>query len=132
MRIRGMFDIVYAWLGASSVRQAGHNYALYDQCTEWSLRVRVGFPVSGPFADTDSVKCKQFAPGQAAHAVHLGSYAQLNRTYAALNAWCATQNLSLTGESWEEYGDWTDDQSKLQTGLFLRIREASAHGNMSA
>ena len=121
VRIRGMFDIVYVWLRDAPVRQAGHNYALYDQCAPQSLRVRVGFPVSGRFADTELVKCVQFAPGRAAHAVHVGPYAELHRTYAALNAWCSQRSLALTGQSWEVYGDWTEDSSKLETGLFLGI-----------
>src|SRR5258705_10715309 len=69
VRIRGMFDIVYAWLRDAPVRQAGHNFALYDQCTPQTLRVQVGFPVPGRFADTDLVKCVQLAPGRAAHAL---------------------------------------------------------------
>jgi len=123
VRIRAMFDIVYGWLRDAPVRQAGHNYALYDQCTPQALRVQIGFPVSGWFADTDLVKCVPLAPGRAAHAVHLGPYANLHRTYAALHAWCSQQALSLTGQSWEVYGDHSEDPSKLQTGLFLRVEE---------
>ena len=123
VRIRGMFDIVYAWLREAPVRQVGHNYAVYDQCTPQALRVQVGFPVSGRFADTDLVKCVPLAPGRAAHAVHLGPYANLQRTYAALDAWCSEQALALTGQSWEVYGDPTEDPSKLLTGLFLRVNE---------
>ena len=122
-RIRGMFDIVYAWLREAPVRQAGHNYALYDQCTPQSLRVQVGFPVSERFADTDMVKCVQLAPGRAAHAVHVGPYSDLHRTYAALHTWCSQHALALTGQSWEVYGDWTEDPSQLETGLFLRVNE---------
>ena len=123
VRIRAMFDVVYAWRRDAPVRQAGHNYALYDRCTPQSLRVQVGFPVSGPFPDTERVKCVQLAPGRAAHAVHVGPYADLHRTYAALNAWCSQRAISLTGQSWEVYGDWTDDPSKLETGLYLRVEE---------
>jgi hypothetical protein len=122
-RIRGMFDLVYAWLRDAPVRQAGHNYALYDQCTPQALRVQVGFPVSERFADTDSVRCVELAPGRAAHAVHVGPFADLHRTYAALHAWCSGQALVLSGQSWEVYGDPTEDPSKLQTGLFLRVKE---------
>jgi len=120
-RIRPMFDIAYAWLRDAPVRQAGHNYAIYDRCTPRSLRVQVGFPVSGEFADTPLVKCVRLAGGRAATAVHVGSYAELHRTYAALDAWCAQQALSPTGQSWEVYGDWNDDPSKVETGIFLRL-----------
>lgn len=123
VRIRPMFDIVYAWLRDAPVRQAGHNYALYDQCTPQALRVQVGFPVSGWFADTDLVKCVELASGRAAHAVHAGSYANLHRTYAVLNTWCTQHAVALTGQSWEVYGDPTEDPSKLATELFLRIND---------
>ena len=71
-----------------------------------------------------SVKCVQLAPGRAVHAVHAGPYANLHRTYAVLHTWCSQHALELTGESWEVYGDWTDDPSKLETGLFLRVKDA--------
>jgi effector-binding domain-containing protein len=124
MRIRAMFDIVYTWLRDAPVRQAGHNYVLYDHCTPQALRMQVGLPVSGRFADTDLVNCVQLAPGRAAHAVHVGPYADFHRTYAVLNAWCSEHALELAGESWEVYGDWTEDPSKLETGLFLRVKDA--------
>jgi len=123
-RIRAMFDIVYAWIREAPVRQAGHNYALYDRCTPHSLRVQVGFPVSARFADTERVKCVELAAGRAAHAVHVGPWAELHRTYAALDAWCSERALALTGESWEVYGDWCEDPSRLETELFQRIRGA--------
>ena len=123
-RIRAMFDIVYTWLRNAPVRQAGHNYALYDQCSPQTLRMRVGVPVSGRFLDTDLVQCVELAPGRAARAVHVGSYSDLHETYAVLNAWCSQNALELTGESWEVYGDWTEDVSRLETGLFLRVQDA--------
>lgn len=124
VRIREMYDTAYAWLRDAPVRQTGHNHALYDRCTPLTLRMRVGFPVSGRFTGTDRVKCVELTPGRAAHAVHVGPYAEMHRTYAALHDWCAERGVALTGESWEEYGDWTDDPSKLETGLFLRVAEA--------
>jgi effector-binding domain-containing protein len=124
MRIRAMFDVVYTWLRDAPVRQAGHNYAFYDRCTPETLRMRVGVPVSGPFVDTDLVQCVELAPGRAAHTVHVGPYAELNRTYAVLHGWCSQHALGLTGESWEVYGDWTEDPAKLETGLFLRVKDA--------
>ena len=123
VRIRGLFDVAYAWLRDAPVRQAGHNYALYDRCTPQVLRVQVGFPVSGRFADTDRVKCVELAPGRAAHAVHFGSYANLHRTYSALHDWCSRHALALTGQSWEVYGDPTENLSELATELFLRMQD---------
>ena len=122
-RIRGLFDITYSWLRSADVRQVGHNYVLYDKCTKQSLRVRVGFPVSGAFLDTELVKCVEFIPGRAAHAAHLGPYGGLHVTYRRLTEWCSQERVSLSGESWEIYGDWNEDASKLKTDLYLRLRD---------
>ena len=119
--IRRMFDVVYAWLKAAPVRQAGHNYALYDRGVHRELLVRVGFPVSGPFADTSSVKCIERGAGRAARAVHVGPYSELHRTYAELHAWVRREGLRLGSQSWEVYGDWQDDPSRLETELYLRL-----------
>ena len=117
-----MFDVVYSWLKTAEVRQAGHNYALYDTCTPQRLRMQVGFPVSARFTDTEQVKCIELAPGRAAHATHVGSYARMHVTYKALTDWCSREPISMTGESWEVYGDWHDDPSKLTTDIFIRVR----------
>ena len=121
-RIRGMFDIVYSWLKSSGVQQVGHNYAVYDNCTTQSLRMQVGFPVSGHFADTDLVKCIELAAGRAAHATHVGSYAHMHITYQVLTEWCAREALPLAGDSWEVYGDSHDDPSQVTTGIYFRLR----------
>jgi effector-binding domain-containing protein len=122
LRIRGLFDIVYSWLRSAEVRQVGHNYAIYDRATAHRLRVRVGFPVSALFTDSDLVKCVEFSAGQAAHATHVGPYSDLHVTYRLLTDWCLRKSLPLSGESWEVYGDWNDDASKLTTDLYLRLR----------
>ncbi len=122
LRIRAMFDAAYAWLRTSSVKQVGHNYALYEKGAGDGLLVRVGFPVSAWFEATPSVSCFELAAGNAAHAIHVGPYGELHRTYALLEHWRQQQHLSLSGQSWEIYGDWTDDVSKLETSIYLRLQ----------
>ncbi|MEQ1871467.1 MAG: GyrI-like domain-containing protein, partial [Vicinamibacterales bacterium] len=90
-QIRSLFP--YGWLKTATVTQVGHNYAIYERGTRKDLLVRAGFPVSGAFADTQSVKCFTLAAGQAAHAVHVGPYSELHRTYARLDAWCKEHGL---------------------------------------
>jgi len=122
--IRGMFDIVYSWLKEANVKQVGHNYALYDKGLKDALLVRVGFPVSSTFEPTASVACFKLAAGRAAHAVHVGSYSELHRTYAELESWCKQERLAKGSQSWEVYGDWHNDVSKLETGIYFRLRDA--------
>jgi effector-binding domain-containing protein len=118
--IRSMFP--YAWLKTASVKQVGHNYAIYERGTHKELLVRAGFPVSGAFEQTQSVKSFTLAAGEAVHAMHVGPYSELHRTYARLDAWWKEQGLPLAGQSWELYGDWHDDPSKLETGIYYRLK----------
>ena len=120
-RIRSMFDTVYAWVKSAPVRQVGHNYALYDKGLGRELLVRVGFPVSGPFSDSATVKCFSLGAGRAARAVHVGPYSELHRTYAELHSWCRRERLRISSQSWEVYGDWQEDASRLETELYLRL-----------
>lgn len=121
--IRGLFGCAYAWLKTATVRQVGHNYAIYDKGSERELRVRAGFPVSGPFAETAAMKNFQLGAGRAAFALHVGPYSELHRTYAHLHEWCKREGVRPGRLSWEAYGDWHPDPSKLETGLFLQFHD---------
>ncbi|MCX7063563.1 MAG: hypothetical protein NT024_03125 [Proteobacteria bacterium] len=117
----GMLDTVDKWLRDSGVAATGDNYALYDRFSPDGMRVRIGFPVAARFNDTEAVKCAALAPGRAAHVRHTGPYSGLPAAHSALNAWCTQQAHQLAGVSWEVYGDWCDDQSKLVTDLYFRL-----------
>ena len=120
--IRVLFDGVYSWPRTAPVKQTGHNYVLYDVGTGRNLLVRAGFPVSAAFAETERVRSLTLAAGEAAHAVHTGPYHELPRTYSVLQAWCKQEKLQLAAQSWELYGDWQQDESKLETGIYLRLQ----------
>ena len=120
-KILGLFDVVYTWLRTSNAKQVGHNYAVYDQFTKGGMRVRVGFPVSERFPDNELVKCIELEGGRAAHVKHIGPYNKLQAAYDGLTAWCAREGHKTSGESWEVYGDWHDDPSKLVTDIYFRI-----------
>jgi effector-binding domain-containing protein len=116
-----MFDVVYAWLPESGVEQVGHNYAVYDQFSRDGMRMQVGFPVSRRFADGAQVKCVELPAGRAAHTRHQGAYSGLPEAHRRLNQWCAKQPLDLAGVSWEVYGDWEQDESRLVTDVYVRL-----------
>jgi len=122
LRIRGMFDVVYSWLKTASVKQTGHNYALYEKGAKEEVMVRVGFPVSTRFENSESVQCFQLEAGRAAYAMHVGPYNELRRTYAQLESWCRQEQLQRSGRSWEIYGDWNEDVSKLETGVYFGLK----------
>ncbi len=120
-RIIGMFDIVYTWLRESAAKQVGHNYAIYDQFSAAGMRMRVGFPVSAPFDDGSLVRCLELGVATAAHTKHIGPYSGLHAAYSELNKWCSRESLNRAAFSWEEYGDWDDDPSKLVTDIYIKL-----------
>jgi len=121
IRITEMFDIVYTWLRESSAKKVGHNYVVYDQFGPNGMRMRVGFPVSESFDDCGLVRCLELGATRAAHTKHLGPYSGLPTAHAELNGWCSRQSLNRDEFSWEEYGDWHDDPSKLVTDVYIRL-----------
>lgn len=120
-RITGMFDIVYTWLRESSVKQVGNNYAIYDQFGPEGMRIRVGFPVSESFENGILVHCLELGAVRAAHTRHRGPYSGLPTAHAELNEWCIKQSFNRDQFSWEKYGDWHDDQSKLVTDIYIKL-----------
>jgi effector-binding domain-containing protein len=120
-RITEMFDTVYTWLRESSVKQVGNNYAIYDQFGSDGMRMRVGFPVSESFDSSSLVRCLELGAAKAAHTRHRGPYSSLPRAHVELNKWCTRQSLIRGEFSWEKYGDWHDDPSKLVTDIYIRL-----------
>jgi effector-binding domain-containing protein len=121
IRITELFDIAYTWLRESSAKQVGNNYAIYDQFGPDGMRMRVGFPVSESFDNASRVHCLELGATKAAHTRHLGPYSGLPTAHAKLNEWCTRQSLNRGEFSWEEYGDWHDDQSKLVTDIYIKL-----------
>jgi effector-binding domain-containing protein len=52
---------------------------------------------------------------EVATAVHIGGYDRLSETHGAIRAWTQAHQRVLAGRSWEIYGDWSDDPSRLET-----------------
>ena len=120
-RMTKMFDTVYTWLRESSAKQIGNNYAIYDQFGADGMRMRVGFPVAESFDDRGLVRCLQLETTKAAHTRHVGPYSGLPAAHTELNERCIRQSLNRGGVSWEKYGDWHDDQSKLVTDIYIKL-----------
>jgi len=58
--------------------------------------------------------------GEAAVAVHVGSYDRMKRPHDAIHACAARRTTApLAGTSWEIYSDWSDDPAKLEPRLCI-------------
>ena len=55
-------------------------------------------------------------------AVHVGPYDRMKETHDAIHAWHKENNRTFAGKSWEIYGDWSDDPSKLETAIMYLLK----------
>ena len=69
-----------------------------------------------PFAAEGEVRCVTMPAGRAAtmHACRPRTTGWSRRTQKS-QRWCAANGHALAGVSWEIYGHWNDDPSKLET-----------------
>jgi effector-binding domain-containing protein len=113
-------DQVWAFLRQNpGLRSDGHNVFLYHHPASRNLPIDVDFGVqiTRPFERVGEVYLIETPAGKVACAVHIGSYERLGETHQALHAWAAANNATFAGKSWEVYGDWTCDLSKLETRI---------------
>jgi effector-binding domain-containing protein len=96
------FDAVYAWLrGQAEVRQTGQNIALYRH----GRQMEVGVEVDRWFEPAGEVVASELPAGRVAAATHTTGYADMKRTYDAIEAFCRKHGHETTGIAWEIYGD---------------------------
>jgi effector-binding domain-containing protein len=115
---RPALDEVWAFLRAHpGLHAGGHNVFLYHHAASRDLPMDVDFgvEVSRAFEPAGDVVPIETPAGEAAVAVHVGGYDQLGRAHDAIHAWRARESRRFAGTSWEIYGDWSDDPSKIET-----------------
>jgi effector-binding domain-containing protein len=107
-----LLDEVYAVVRSGGTTQTGHNVMLYRDDVP---NVEVGVQVDGPFEPVGRVVPSVLPAGKIATAIHRGPYAGLAEAHVAVRNWCSARRHALTGARWEIYGDWQEDEAKLET-----------------
>ena len=118
-------DQVWAFLRAHpGLRTDGHNVFLYHHPNDRAAAMDVDFgvEVTRSFQPEGEVALAEVPAGEVAMAVHHGPYDGLRATHDAIHAWQAHQGRPFAGLSWEIYGDWSDDPSKLETTVCYLLR----------
>jgi effector-binding domain-containing protein len=120
-------DQVYAAAKAGAVQLDGQNVFLYRCVTDRRSPMDLAFGVGvlAPFKAVGAVEPTQVPGGEVATTTHLGSYAGLREAHDAVIEWCRYNGRRLTGTSWEVYGHWVDDETKLRTDIFYQLEPAS-------
>lgn len=117
---RPALDKVWEFLRKNpGLRTDGHNIFLYHHPSNRQLPMNVEFGVEvvRPFVPSGEVDLVETPAGKVASSLHIGPYDQMNKTHDAIHAWAAANGATFAGTSWEIYGDWTDDVSKLETRI---------------
>src|SRR6266404_6104940 len=111
-------DLVWEYLGRNKgLRTDGHNCFLYHHPApcEAEMVVDFGVQVIQPFQDAGEIVCTETPAGEVVMTTHIGSYGKLAAAHEAINSWRAATGRAFGACSWEIYGDWTDDEAKLET-----------------
>lgn len=111
-------DLVWEFLGRhEGLRTDGHNCFLYHHPGpgEEVMMVEFGVQVVRPFPDEGEVVCTETPAGEVVMTTHIGSYAKLAAAHQAIHSWRAATGRTFGACSWEIYGDWTDDETKIET-----------------
>ena len=110
-------DLVWEFLrGNEGLRTDGHNCFLCRVAPgEAAMVVDFGVQVIQPFQDAGEVVCRETPAGEVVITTHIGSYGKLAAAHEAINSWRAATGRAFGACSWEIYGDWTEDEAKLET-----------------
>lgn len=111
-------DLVWEFLRRQEgLRTDGHNCFLYHHPApgEPTMIVDFGVQVIRPFAGEGEVACAETPAGEVVMTTHIGSYAKLAAAHQAISSWRVANGRTFGAYSWEIYGDWTNDETKLET-----------------
>jgi effector-binding domain-containing protein len=115
---KSALDLVWEFLRRhADLRGDGHNCFLYHHPSHPGTMMDVDFGVQiiRHFKDEGEVICTSTPAGKVAMTTHVGSYSNLEAAHNAIRHWSAATGRSIGAYSWEIYGDWTDDETKLET-----------------
>lgn len=86
--------------------------------------VEPGAEVLAPFESDGPVQCVETPTGEVATAEHIGPFEGIGGAHTAVREWCRTSGRKLEGTSWEVYGHWNEDPSKLTSEVFYLLEPA--------
>jgi len=121
-KIRGNLDQVWAYLRANGANTQ-HNVVVYRDFDRAAgvMTLDVGVQVETALPGNGAVVPVTTPGGLVVTTVHLGPYNKLGDASSALHEFCRTHDHPIAGPTWEEYGDWSDDPSKLRTDVFVLV-----------
>ncbi|MDB5430482.1 MAG: transcription activator effector binding protein [Caulobacter sp.] len=115
-----LLDKVWAVVRTLGVDPVGPNVAVY-RFRDGGLDLEIGVQVAAAFEAVGDVEPSLTPAGRCARTLLTGSYAGIRAATDAVIAFVRDNNIPITGLSWEVYGDWTEDESKLETWIHFQL-----------
>lgn len=101
----------------------GACYVVYDEFAETTMRMRAGFVVQETIQESEEISVMRLAASTTAHTTHYGSYDGIPGAHQALREYCTSNNYDEQDLSWEIYGEWSEDESKLVTDVHVVVSQ---------
>lgn len=100
----------------------GHNIFLYHHPAQPGAPIlcEFGVEVSRTLETAGEVDATETPAGEAAVAVHCGSYNRMNEAHDAIRKWMAANRRESAGHSWEIYGDPAPADTETTVVYFLK------------
>ena len=114
--------VVWSFIKANNITPRGRNVAVYRGTDTSELAVEIGVEVAATAAGGGEIVLSATPSGEAVTVAHIGPYSLLKNANDAIKSWCAANNRQTAGPSWEVYGHWTEDESKLRTDVFYLLK----------
>lgn len=97
------FGQVMGALREEGLEPAGEPFALYFGMPGDTVEVEAGFPAPEEVGPRGPVHMGTLPAGRCAHALHVGPYDTMAKTYAELQQWMREQHLHPHYEMWEVF-----------------------------
>ena len=126
-KIPALLDMVWQFIRASSVAHNGLSLVLYhyDPADPERFPIHAGVCVIAPFTPVPPIVSIATPAGRVLATTAIGPYQQaIPEAHDALHAYARQHHLPLQGTSWELYGHWNSDESKLQTDIYYLLKHA--------
>ncbi|MCY1140089.1 helix-turn-helix domain-containing protein [Actinoplanes sp. Pm04-4] len=96
---------VFDYAQQNGLAIAGPPFTRYPEVGLGSLVIEAGITIAAPppTAPTDGIEALVIPAGQAAVAIHRGSYDNLSESYQQIEKWMRDRGLSAAGAPWETY-----------------------------
>jgi effector-binding domain-containing protein len=123
-----IFPEIWRYIANAKTTPTGPPFSRTEMTPGGLLGMEAGLPVAAPLPAQGRIQPKELPGGDAARAVHIGPYAEIPKTQAALLQWALDQGREPAGPAWLSFV--TDpgtqpDPTKWQTEIFLPLRSIS-------